>query len=288
MLPEHLTAPLDPLSVSPEPNSLFGAPAFASSLDHDRTSSLDCSTQSTSTMLNEALQHPCFGHHAYRELEARLHEAPDQPLKVLLPTCPAGRPRWPGQGTGRLRDDPCGRNFCPRCVSRVANETAWALDLATPDLFVTVTRLPADWQQIRRLMNALANQVRRRGCDWLWAYHVEGNPASDGAHAHAWVRGDLPEGDALAVACAQAGVGRPHIEPVWSVGRALPYGMKNVLRSFDLPAALALANQATFLRLNGGRLVHHSRGFFLDRDGAPAGLRSAKRAVTRPFGQGQA
>jgi hypothetical protein len=191
-------------------------------------------------------------------------------LGEVLKSCPRARYR------GTL-SDPCGAQFCPFCMPRVSTRISGALGLAEPDLLLTVTLLPPDWLQIRRLLNALMASLRRRSPKFQWAYTVEANRSGDRAHAHAWVRGPRLRRVELADIAASAGVGSVHQVPTFSRGQALGYTLKEVGLSPTLPVGEALAQQATFWHLNGGRLVHATHGFWRDRDGAASTLRRAKR-----------
>jgi hypothetical protein len=59
---------------------------------------------------------------------------------------------------------------------------------------------------------------------------------------------------------------------------AASYGLKGL--GYGLKGAMATETRATYLRENGRRLTHQTRGFFLGPDGHPAPVRDAERAVS--------
>jgi hypothetical protein len=58
-------------------------------------------------------------------------------------------------------------------------------------------------------------------------------------------------------------------------GARAGYGMKLAGVGYGLKEAEAAATMGTYLRANGQRLVHASRGFWRDLDGEPCGQREA-------------
>jgi hypothetical protein len=224
-----------------------------------------------------------------------------------------GRPGWgrpcrhrPGrlivnEWTGELSPARCERQNCPDCLPVLVWSTGLAICLARPRQFLTLTAVAEDWPSIRRQTAYFAKCLRRAEAKFEWAYHVERNPLETGNHLHAWIRGNLRR-ELVAAAAVQAGMGpridlenRP-LEEMRALDRhgqlkSLDYGMK-ALRGgtgdgadesvaaptggsgvlSDQPSA-----QAAYLVLNGHRLVHSSRGFWLNRHGRPTTLRKARR-----------
>ncbi len=109
------------------------------------------------------------------------------------------------------------------------------------------------------------------------------NPAGTGHHIHAWQWGDPLDQGLLRDAALSAGMGdfaevHPRRAPA---GAALTYGMKTVIDGSPVGTELPDATW-DYLRLNGGRLLHATRGFWRDETGQQLGeVRDALRAVAR-------
>jgi hypothetical protein len=183
-----------------------------------------------------------------------------------------------------------------------------AICLARPTHFLTLTRVGDDWPTVHDRVTYFRKCMRRAGCHFEWAYHVERNPQLTGAHIHAWARGDLPHA-AVTTAALQAGMGRMvdlrqrsavsvH-NPDRGVVESLRYGMKAVGQDGAGDGSLVLGRNVTgsafsetgltvraddYLALNGHRIVHTSKNFWLDRFGHPTTLKAARsdaRALKR-------
>ncbi|PYF99067.1 hypothetical protein SAMN05216184_10990 [Georgenia satyanarayanai] len=121
-------------------------------------------------------------------------------------------------------------------------------------------------------------------------YHVEANPGGTGNHMHLWVRSSrLPRrAVASAVACAGFGtvfdVRRVELPAEGQRLQATTYGMKACLQRPAGATGLWPAAEQ-YLTLNGDRLEHHTRDFYLDRSGSPAGgVRAAIREARQQYG----
>lgn len=178
--------------------------------------------------------------------------------------------------TNGERVDPCGSAACPRCLGRSARQVGGAIAFARPTVLLTVTNLPSQWTEIRPRMNALLRVMRSTGSTYGWAYNIEANPGRPGCHAHCWVRGPLVDADCLDAFAARARVGLLHQVPTTTTLVPLGYGLKDISRSLALPVVEGLALQANYLHRNGGRVVHSTLGYWLDRSGQPIRLRSAR------------
>lgn len=94
----------------------------------------------------------------------------------------------------------------------------------------------------------------------------------------------------LALPAHRAGFGWVGLKPLrtrtgWEAGGlhgvgAAAYGMKEALEGLR-EALLLTEAQASFLNMNGGRLVHASRGFWVDQYGRPVGGLRAAAALAR-------
>lgn len=188
--------------------------------------------------------------------------------------------------SGVWRPARCGRLACPYCVAVEALLRAGAIWLARPRRAIRVSLVadagdPDPWPTARRRMNRTREEYRRRTRRSLgdWCYSVEPNPRGTGFHAHAWQHGpDKVDMAALDVAAQAAGAGFCKVETVRNVGQASRYGLKGLggagygLKGTD-------GDPAEYLRVNGGRLTHQSRGFFRSEDGATLPVRQAESAA---------
>ena len=183
----------------------------------------------------------------------------------------------------------CRALHCPYCLPLQVRDVARAIALAEPDWFLTLTLVGSDFTTIRDRMNRYRQKLLRAGTSFEWVWHVEHNPEGNGAHVHAWVRCEVPPSPSeLSLAAQASGLG-----PIsdWQRRRAemgprglsldgvtaASYGMKEALEGLASDVSLTMAQEA-FLALNGGRLCHASRQFWVDRYGRPLpGVRAAIR-----------
>jgi hypothetical protein len=110
-----------------------------------------------------------------------------------------------------------------------------------------------------------------------WVIHVEPNPKETGFHGHAWHRGDFIPKAALQAASHAAGAGWTRIEAIRTAKGASAYGLKGL--GYGLKGTTD-GSAAEYLRVNGGRLTHQSRGFF---GGLP--VREAERQAVSEDGE---
>lgn len=189
--------------------------------------------------------------------------------------CPRRSEWWfRNDETGELARSRCGANFCPWCAPINAAQTARAMALAEPQRMLRFSLVPTEFQRTRLQMRSVAKWLRRNYGTVELAYHVEPNPSGDGRnHLHAWEHGPakIPQA-ALQEACERNGFGIPDIRRWRARGGGAGYGLKGI--SYGMKHE----DHETFLRLNGGRLVHHSRAFFRDTaNGERLTLGEAKR-----------
>jgi hypothetical protein len=169
--------------------------------------------------------------------------------------------------TGEIRPAGCRRLTCPACVRIRAWRRSEAIAWARPNLAVTLTQCAdaddADpWQTARRRINRWAEfYVKQGGARLERVVHVEANPRGTGHHAHLWLRGPLLDFDLSDRAARWAGLGWVHAERIRAVEGLGRYGLKGL--SYGLKGTQG--DPAEYLRLNGGRLTHQSRGFFHGR-----------------------
>lgn len=183
---------------------------------------------------------------------------------------------------GHLAPARCRANICDECIVVNARAIALALALAQPTRAIRFSLVGDDWQTARARIARVRYDMVDAGYAVQWAWHREPNPAGTGHHVHAWQRGDYVPQRALQRICERRGLGIPYIERLkqsTSDRRGIGYGLKGI--RYGLKGAESTEQRATYLAVNGGRLVHASRGWWLDRAGAPCGQREAMRAATR-------
>jgi hypothetical protein len=145
------------------------------------------------------------------------------------------------------------------------------------------------WAATRDRMNTVTKLLRREGMTWHLAYHVEPNPKGTGRHAHGYQRGSYVPQALLQDVCGRAGLGIPYIEryvpPKGDPSKPIGYGLKLAGIDYGLKMAESEASLRTYLDCNGDRLVHATRGYWLDGQGkALAGVREAMAAFGRSKG----
>jgi hypothetical protein len=188
--------------------------------------------------------------------------------------------------TGETRPARCGRNLCPYCLARNARRRALAIAWARPQREFRMSLVadegdPDPWQTARGRINRTREYLRRWGEPvGLWGFHVEHNPAETGYHAHGVQHGPRKMNkDAFDQAAFRAGAGLTRVRKVQHVDGLSEYGLKGAaLASYGLKGA---REGTEYLRLNGGRLGHYSRGFFRDQAGATLPVRVAETQAMR-------
>lgn len=196
--------------------------------------------------------------------------------------------------TAEVRPARCGRLGCDYCAQRNAWRRAAAIAHARPARAIRIS-LVADegdsdpWPTARYRINKVREYLKRWGLDpGEWVSHVELNPALTGYHAHVWQHGPRKlDKDALDQAAMRAGAGWCKVERVRSVVGAAEYGLKGI-GGMGYGLKGAETDAAEYLRLNGGRLTHQSRGFFRSKTGTTLGVRAAEADALRAlYGQGE-
>lgn len=177
----------------------------------------------------------------------------------------------------------CRRNTCEHCLPINARRRALAITISGPERMICLTKVaeiddpkPLATARIRvkRMREILTEKGHAPG-EWTWT--MEENPQGTGFHAHVVQRGSYVPQRALQSASQRAGAGIPHIQRVkGSPSRSARYGLKGFgaagygLKTYSPPGAGQLA-----LRLNNGRLEHHSPEFF-HIDGVKSGVRKVE------------
>jgi hypothetical protein len=146
------------------------------------------------------------------------------------------------------------------------------MGLAQPERFVRLSLVGNEWQTVRERMKQLTFELRRACAgSWEWAWVCEVNPKGTGRHVHAWQRGEFVRQKALCALADGCGMGYNTDIRVWKPQGELSaaYGLKGLMYG-------AKAGAAEVLAANGGRLIHASKGYFLDGDGRPCGVKKAR------------
>ena len=169
-------------------------------------------------------------------------------------------------------------------------QTAQAIALVQPERRFDLTLVGDDWQTVRGRMKDLTRRVRERSRSWNVEWHVEPNPKGTGHHIHGTQWGEFVPFTTLRECAIRVGMGsRVRIERVTDADRASAYGLKHAAAAYSLKLARGQEESLLqYLDLNGGRMVHTSRGFWRDATaGLPLrGVRDAVAlAMTREFGE---
>lgn len=201
------------------------------------------------------------------------HRCPHRPTGMVV-----------NRATGVLATPQCRRLRCPSCIVPRAIQVGQAIALANPNLWITLTEVGETWPEVQHGMKMFKQRLRRLGVDGHFAYNLE--PSRDGSsHAHLWWRGEAVDRPTIKTAAASGKFGTySEIGTAFPAARAysrpiIEYGLKNILKGRP-PAPTELWPAAQdYLDRNGGRLVHSTRGFWLDHDGLPSTLTAATRSA---------
>jgi hypothetical protein len=157
---------------------------------------------------------------------------------------------------------------------------AWKLGLAIaytePERFIRLSLVGDDHDTRRNRIKRLAYRVRKDGYSWNVAYGVERNPAGTGHHAHLYQWGSFIPQRRLQELCAREGMGFPDIRK-WEPQGTATYAMKAA--TYAVKGAQGQDGLAEHLDLNGGRILHVSRGFW--RHGSGGGTIDTQREAIR-------
>jgi hypothetical protein len=188
--------------------------------------------------------------------------------------------------SGQAFPDRCRRLRCAFCLPLNARRRTLAITLARPVRMIRLS-LVADAQdqsvcdtaliRVKRVKQAL----KRKGINpGEWCFTIEKNPKGTGYHAHCLQTGGYIAQRALQAACTSAGAGFPDIraikrEGIWTSR----YGLKGFgADGYGLKTFRPNGDPAEALRLNNGRLEHHSRGFY-SFDGEVLPVKQMERAA---------
>lgn len=121
-----------------------------------------------------------------------------------------------------------------------------------------------------------------------WCFTLEENPKETGFHIHCLQRGPYVPQAALQEACQRAGAGIPYINKIKREGKWVnQYGLKGFgADGYGLKSFRAHGDPMRALRINAGRVEHHSREFF-NIDGHVLRVRLAERWAIAELNDGK-
>lgn len=202
-------------------------------------------------------------------------------------SCPNARDRVVVElHTGQVFPDRCRASGCAFCLPLNARRRCLAITLAAPVRMIRLS-LAADSDdkdpcrtaliRIKRIRQALKRMGIAPG---EWCYTMERNPKGTGFHAHCLQTGGYIPQDALQTACKRARAGYPYINAIKRRGIwTSRYGLKGFgADGYGLKTFRPDADTTDALRINNGRLEHHTRGFY-NFDGEILRVRDMERAA---------
>jgi hypothetical protein len=185
--------------------------------------------------------------------------------------CPRARDRVVMElHSGEVYPDRCRSSQCRFCLPLNARRRCLAITMAQPTRMIRLSLVGDQGDsdpcrtaliRIKRTRQALKRMKIDPG---EWCYTIERNPKETGFHAHCLQTGPYVPQDALQAACERAGAGIPYInaikrEGVWTSR----YGLKGFgADGYGLKTFRPDSDPAYALRINNGRMEHHTRGFY--------------------------
>lgn len=185
--------------------------------------------------------------------------------------CPRARNRVVVElHSGQVFPDRCRSSQCRFCLPLNARRRCLAITLAAPARMIRLSLVGDEGEsdpcttalvRIKRTRQALKRMGFRAG---EWCYTIERNPKETGFHAHCLQVGPYIPQDALQTACKRGGAGIPYINAIKREGMwTSRYGLKGFgADGYGLKTFRPTADPADALRINNGRMEHHTRGFY--------------------------
>jgi len=172
--------------------------------------------------------------------------------------------------SGSVYPDRCRSSQCPVCLPLNARRRALAITYAGPRRMIRLSLLAGESDEspcatalIRVAL--IRRNLKRMGLEpGEWSFTIERNPKETGYHAHCLQHGpSIPQAE-LQESCVRAGAGFPHINSIKREGMwTSRYGLKGFgADGYGLKGFRANGDPMDALRINHGRLEHHSRRFF--------------------------
>lgn len=172
--------------------------------------------------------------------------------------------------SGMVYPDRCRRSQCRFCLPLNARRRALAITYAGPRRMIRLSLLAGESDEspcktALRRVGLIRRNLKRIGLEpGEWSFTIEKNPNGTGYHAHCLQHGrSIPQAE-LQESCVRAGAGFPHInsikrEGIWTSR----YGLKGFgADGYGLKSFRPNGDPREALRINNGRLEHHSRAFF--------------------------
>lgn len=220
---------------------------------------------------------------------------------LFVPGCPTQRDRLlTNELTGEIKlGGNCQKPSCPWCGPVAAHRRAEAMARSHPEFLMTITQAPREgWDRIRRGINKLLDRLRARHPNAEVVYVVENDPNGDDApHIHGLVHSaPTLTGATLSEVAALTGFG-PEVNlqrlPDFRRGTKAFESAASMCSRYMLKGVVyekvgtpqAAEGLRLHLEANGGRLEHHTRGFYRGPDGEPVSVRDAV-SNTRPPDRG--
>lgn len=185
--------------------------------------------------------------------------------------CPRARDRVVMElHSGDVFPDRCRSSQCRFCLPLNARRRCLAITMAQPVRMIRLSLVGDDGDsdpcrtaliRIKRTRQALKRMGFEPG---EWCYTLEQNPKETGFHAHCLQTGSYLPQDALQTACKRGGGGIPYInaikrEGIWTSR----YGLKGFgADGYGLKTFRPDGDPTHALRINNGRMEHHTRGFY--------------------------
>jgi len=201
--------------------------------------------------------------------------------------CPRARDRVVVElHTGSVFPDRCRASQCPFCLPLNARRRCLAITLAGPQRMIRLSLVGDQGDsdpcrtalvRIKRTRQALKRMGFPAG---EWCYTIEQNPKETGFHAHCLQVGPYIPQDALQTACERGGAGIPYINAIKRTGVwTSRYGLKGFgADGYGLKTFRPSGDPTHALRINNGRMEHHTRGFY-GYDGEILKVRDMERAA---------
>lgn len=202
-------------------------------------------------------------------------------------SCPYARDRVIVElHSGTVLPDRCGTLGCAFCLPLQARRRTLAITLAAPQRMIRLswvadrgdeTPCHTASTRIKRIRQALKRMDVPAG-EWCWT--IEKNPKETGFHAHCLQTGPFLPQNALQTACQRARAGQPFINAIKRTNAwASRYGLKGFgADGYGLKTFRPQGDPAAALKINNGRLEHHTDGFF-NFNGKVLGVKDMERAA---------
>jgi hypothetical protein len=180
--------------------------------------------------------------------------------------------------TGQTVRQGCSLQRCAACVLGIAHRTAVAIEMAQPQYLITPSLVGTSWPQIKIRWDTFNRYMRKTIDGWECCGHVHSNLFDVQNHMHVFARGMDITTDTVQTGAIHAGMAHyVQVDPI--SGWPFAYGLRPVLDTVDMSIDIAEQMIAEYLITNGSRLVHATRGFWLDQYGRPTTLKQARRSV---------